>query len=138
MTVSVMVTGSLPRAPELKTSKAGKSYVFLTIKSSAGNEVEFWTVLAFGETEQAQLLRLGEGEKLAVQGSLKIEAKMLEGGEIKIRRTIFVDAVLSLKPKPREAKPKADKMARAAPARGETATPDLTARGRDFDDSIPF
>jgi hypothetical protein len=133
MTAAVMISGSLPRAPESKTSKAGKPYVFASIRVAAGNEVEFWTALAFGETEQAELLRLGEGEKLAVQGALKVEAKAGDGGEIKIRRTVFVDAVLALKPKPRERKAKAEK----APPPDRAAAAPREGR-RDFDDKLPF
>jgi hypothetical protein len=63
MTVSVMVTGSLFRAAVQKTSKAGKAYVTATIKAVAGGEVEFWTALAFGDTEQAALLNLAEAPR---------------------------------------------------------------------------
>ena len=78
-----------------------------TLKSVAGTEVEFWTALAFGESEQTALLNLAEGEKCAVQGSMKLEAKAGDG-EVKIYKTVFVDALLTLKPAPRERKPRAD------------------------------
>jgi hypothetical protein len=116
MTISVMITGSLWREPAQKTSKAGKPFVAATVKVAADNETQFWTALAFGETTQADLMRLAEGEKLAVQGALKIEAK-IQDGAVKIYRTVFVDAVLSLKPAPRERKSKADKAPQAAPTK---------------------
>ncbi|MFZ2109606.1 MAG: hypothetical protein WAV18_30230 [Roseiarcus sp.] len=40
MTVSVMVAGSLFRAPMQNTSKAGKQYVTATVRASVGNESE--------------------------------------------------------------------------------------------------
>jgi len=116
LTVSVMVTGSLFRSAVQKTAKSGKLYTSATLKAAAGGEVEFWTALAFAETEQAALLGLGEGEKLSVQGSMKLEAKVGDG-EVKIYRTVFVDALLALKPAPRERKPKATPPAGAAPTR---------------------
>jgi hypothetical protein len=125
MTVSVMVTCSLFRAAVQKTAKSGKVYTSATLKSVAGSEVEFWTALAFGETEQAALLNLAEGEKCAVQGSMKLEARVGDG-EVKIYRTVFVDALLALKPTPRERKPK------AAPAHANPAS----ARA-EFDDGLP-
>lgn len=138
MTVSVMITGSLFREPAQKTSKAGKPFVIATLKVAADNEVQFWSALAFGETAQADLMRLGEGEKLAVQGALKIEAK-IQDDAVKIYRTCFVDAVLSLKPAPRERKPKADKTPRGAPAKivGGPA-PSLWNDGGALNDDIPF
>jgi len=106
MTVSVMISSALFRAPVQKIAKSGKPYVTATIKASVGSESEFWTALAFGETEQAALLALVGGEMVAVQGAMKLEAKAGDG-EVKIYRTVFVDALLTLKPAPRERKPRA-------------------------------
>jgi hypothetical protein len=130
MTVSVMVTCSLFRAAVQKTAKSGKVYTSATLKSVAGSEVEFWTALAFGETEQTALLGLAEGEKCAVQGSMKLEAKVGDG-DVKIYRTVFVDALLALKPTPRERKLKTEKPERAPPDNRPTADPSLN-------DEIPF
>ena len=124
MTVSVMVAGSLLRSAVQKTAKSGKLYTSATLKAVAGGEVEFWTALAFGETEQAALLNLDEGEKCAVQGSMKLEAKAADG-EVKIYKTVFVDALLALKPAPRERKPKTEKPERAARDGRPTVDPSL-------------
>jgi hypothetical protein len=107
MTVSIMIAGALFRAPVQKIAKSGKPYVTATIKASVCNESEFWTALAFGESEQAALLNLVEGEKCAVQGAMKLEAKAGDG-DVKIYRTVFVDALLPLKPVPRERKPRSN------------------------------
>jgi hypothetical protein len=134
MTVSVMVTGSLFRSAVQKTAKSGKLYTTATLKSVAGSEVEFWSALAFGETEQTALLGLAEGEKCAVQGSMKLEAKAGDG-EVKIYRTVFVDALLALKPAPRERKP-----SNAAAKRDTASAPHAAAAsaGADPSDDIPF
>ena len=137
MTVSIMLTGSVFRAAAQKTSKAGKPFVVATGKVAAENETQFWSLLAFGETAQADLMRLAEGEKLAVQGSLKIEAKVQDDA-VKIYRTCFVDAVLSLKPRPKDAKPKADKSARTAPAKSRIGPAPSPWNGGDLSDDIPF
>jgi len=130
MTVSVMVTGSLFRSSVQKTAKSGKLYTTATLKAAVGGDVEFWTALAFGESEQAALLGLAQGEKCAVQGSMKLEAKAGDG-EVKIYRTVFVDALLALKPAPRERKPKSEKLERAPPAGRAAVEPSLN-------DDIPF
>ena len=93
----------------------------------AGSEVEFWTALAFGETEQAALLGLAEGEKCTVQGSMKLKVKVGDG-DVKIYKTVFVDALLALKPAPRERKPS------NAAAKRDTASAPARA---DFDDGLP-
>jgi Single-strand binding protein family len=123
MTVSIMIAGALFRAPVQKIAKSGKPYVTATIKASVGNESEFWTALAFGDPEQATLLALAVGEKVAVQGAMKLEAKAGDG-DVKIYPTVFVDALLTLKAAPRERKPRADNST-------QTVDPSLN-------DSIPF
>ncbi len=127
MTVAVMVTGSMFRAAVQKTAKSGEVYTSATLKSVAGSEVEFWTALAFGETEQAALLGLAEGEKCTVQGSMKLKVKVGDG-DVKIYKTVFVDALLALKPAPRERKPS------NAAAKRDTASAPARA---DFDDGLP-
>jgi len=58
---------------------------------------EFWSVLAFSESAQAELMRLGEGDKVSVQGSFKIELYTTSDGQTRINRTVFADCVLALR-----------------------------------------
>jgi hypothetical protein len=53
MSAFALVSGALFRAPEQKTSKAGKPYVLATVKVAADNSVDFWTIMGFGETVEA-------------------------------------------------------------------------------------
>ena len=124
MSAFVLVSGALSRAPELKTSKSGKAYVTATVKVAADNAVDFWSILAFSEAAQAELMRLGEGDKISAQGTFKVEPYTARDGQTRINRTLFADIVLALRQPPRERKSK------AAPA---AATP---ARA-DFDDGFP-
>jgi single-stranded DNA-binding protein len=126
MTALALITGALFRAPEIKTAKSGKAYCTATIKVAADNAVDFWSVLAFSEAAQAELMRLGEGDKISAQGSFKVEPYTARDGQTRINRTIFADHVLALRQPRRERKPK------AAPA---DATP-APARA-DFDDGSP-
>ena len=57
MTAFVLVSGALSRAPELKTAKSGKPYAYTTIRVAADGAAEFWSILAFSESAQAELLR---------------------------------------------------------------------------------
>jgi single-stranded DNA-binding protein len=137
MTVHILVSGSLFKNPELRTSKTGKTYATASIRTASADNTaaDFWNLLVFSETVQEELMRLSEGDKLSAQGSLKLE---IYNG--KISRSVFVDAILPLRAPPRERKPKA---AKAAPTSRETtdATPDKeTAAGAPafFSDIIPF
>jgi len=53
---------------------AGK-YVTTTLKAAAADNAssDFWSVLAFGDTAGAELLRLGINERVTIQGGLKLE-----------------------------------------------------------------
>jgi single-stranded DNA-binding protein len=104
MSAFALVSGALFRAPELKSSKAGKSYVLATVKVTADNNVDFWTIMGFSETVQTELLRLGEGDKLSAQGSFKVEPYTARDGQTRINRTLFADHILALRQPPRERK----------------------------------
>jgi single-stranded DNA-binding protein len=107
MSAFVLVSGALSRAPELKTSKSGKAYVTATVKVAADGAAEFWSIVVFSESAQAELTRLGEGDKVSIQGSLKVEPYTGRDGQTRINRTVFADHVLALRQPPRERKSRA-------------------------------
>ncbi len=128
MSVAILVSGSLFKNPEQRSSsKTGKLFTTASIRTASADNTaaDFWNLLVFGDTAQADLMRLTEGDKLAVQGSCKIE--LFNG---KISRTVFVDHILPLRAPPREKKPKA-----AAPTSQEQST---TITDPGLDDEIPF
>jgi single-stranded DNA-binding protein len=125
-----LVTGVLFRAPEQRTSKAGKPFVTATLKVKDGDASQFWRVTAFSDSAQAELMRLAEGDSLAVQGSFRAELYTSGGGEPKVSLSIIADRVLALRQPPRERKPKAPEPPQDTRShRGGAAA---------FDDSIPF
>jgi single-stranded DNA-binding protein len=124
MSASVLIKGPLFRAPESKTSSGGKSYVRAAIKvqSATDNGVDWWSVMALGETARAALADLQDGDHLAVQGAMKLE---IYNG--KVQRTVFADQVLPLRTrKPRKDKPVA------------TNNTTGTSKQPPFDDPINF
>jgi single-stranded DNA-binding protein len=122
-----LVTGSLFRAPEQRTSKANKPYVTATIKAKDGDAFQFWRVTAFADTVQAELLRLTDGDAVSVQGSLKAELYAKDGGEQKLSLSLIAEHVLVLRQprKPRE--PDSDR-----------ATQRPAGDSRVFDDAISY
>ena len=140
MSVHILVCGSLFKNPELKTSKSGKSYATASIRTASADNTaaDFWNLLVFSTSVQEELLQLNEGDKLAAQGSLKLEIY-----NAKISRTVFVDAILALRAPPREKKPKAAKETttlQGLPLQPVNIVPPATttATDPDLDDSIPF
>jgi single-stranded DNA-binding protein len=143
MSIHVLVSGSLFKNPEIKTSRSGKTYATASIRtaSAENSAADFWNLLVFSTSVQEELCRLNEGDKLSVQGSLKLE---IYNG--KISRSVFVDAILPLRAPLREKKPKAPPGSKAADALAKQsimpdATPEKeTAAGGPafFSDTIPF
>jgi single-stranded DNA-binding protein len=125
MTAFAIVTGSLFKAPEQRTSKTGRPYVTATIRAKDGDASQWWRVMAFSESAQVELMRLSEGDACSVQGSFKCELYQPDGGEERVSLSIVADHVLALRQPPRERKAKTS----GAAARGGAAA---------FDDSIQF
>jgi single-stranded DNA-binding protein len=131
MSTFALVTGVIFRPPLQKTAKTGKLFTSCTIKVAAADNAssDFWSVLAFGDTAGAELMRLGINERVTIQGSLKLELYTANDGATKISRTVFADHVLALRAPPKERKAKA-----AAPTSQEQST----TTDPDLNDDLPF
>jgi single-stranded DNA-binding protein len=142
MSSHLLATGTLTKAPESRISKSGNRFAMATLRVPAGNEVQFWRLFVFSESAQAELMRLGEGDALAVQGLPKFEIYRPEAGEPSASLSLTVDRVLALRQPPKERK---KKDAAPAPARSEKPAPDRSGLashrcdGSDpFGDEVPF
>jgi single-stranded DNA-binding protein len=96
MTAHVLASGALFRAPEQRTSKAGKPFVTATIRVKDGDESQWWKVLAFSESVQAELMRLADGDAISVQGAFKAELYDKDS-ERRLSLSIVADNVLALR-----------------------------------------
>jgi single-stranded DNA-binding protein len=149
MTVAILVSGSIFKEPQQRTSQSGKRYVVATIKAAAADNAssDFWSALAFGTTAGDELMRLAVGERVAIQGGLKLETYTANDGTTKISKTIFVDHVLAVRQPPREKKPKAAKAAPTSTSQGlakqsvippSSESPTERAPSSFYSDDIPF
>jgi hypothetical protein len=131
MIAFALVTGSLWKPPEQKTSKAGKPFVTATIRAKDGEALQWWRVTVFSESAQAEIMRLADGDSLAVQGAFKAEVYRPSIDEAKLSLSIIADQILTLRQPPasRSAKERKPKTPGDVPSRGGAAA---------FDDSIPF
>jgi single-stranded DNA-binding protein len=101
MSAHVLISGVLYRQPEQRTSRAGKSFVTATLRCKEGDASQWWKVLAFSESAGVELLRLGDGDAVSVQGVLRVETYDKDG-ETRLSLSVVADAVLALKQPPRQ------------------------------------
>ncbi|WP_034998479.1 single-stranded DNA-binding protein [Beijerinckia mobilis] len=129
MSTVVLVQGTLFRAPERKTSKAGNVFAVATLKERDGQDTRWWKVFAFSNHLQEEILRLSDGDALTVQGSLRADAYD-NGDGVRVSLSVTADHVLALKqPKPKRERKQA-----------ETEKPPPLRYGdpRPFDDDVDF
>jgi single-stranded DNA-binding protein len=100
--ILALITGTLWKSPEAKASRAGKNFVSGTLRIKDGESVQFIRFVAFSETAQAELMRLGEGDAVSIQGAFKAELYTPEGGEPRVSLSIVADKILALCQPPKE------------------------------------
>jgi hypothetical protein len=138
MTVLAIVTGSLFRAPEQRVAKSGKPFVSATLKVQNGDALQWWNIVAFRESVQADLLQLREVDGLGARGALRVETYE-KAGETKLSLNMTVEAVLALRPPARERKAKAaNPHVPETRSRQERLAGLWTAESGDPNDAIPF
>jgi single-stranded DNA-binding protein len=134
MSAHILITGALYREPEQRRSKGGKPFVTATIR----DEGQFWNVLAFSESVQADLMQLAGGDALSVQGELRAELYRPENGEPRVNLTIIAESVLPLRLRARRRGPKAaDAAARDTRSRQERCAGKWTPE-QGLSDEIPL
>jgi single-stranded DNA-binding protein len=74
--IEALMTGKLYGRPEQRTSPStGRSYVQARLRVAVGaDETHFVRVTAFSETAGAALMALGDGDAVAVAGTLRLGA----------------------------------------------------------------
>ena len=105
MSARASVSGALFKAPQTKISKAGKPYAIATIREGTGERARWWKAFVFNESAIEEVMRLGDGEPIAVSGEFECELYAPAGGESRLSWKITADAILLAH---RKAKPKAE------------------------------
>ena len=135
MSVSAMIAGRLASDPARRQSKAGRAYVVADLRAANGAQWELWRCIGMTSAAREAMLGHRRGDRVTVQGTPSIKAE-IENGEPTISRTLFIDAVIGLRPKARRSKARSDP--------GKTSAPLLEMAsasedgGPSLDDPLPF
>ena len=91
--------------------------------------MQWWKVVAFSESAQSELMRLGEGDAGSVQGALKAEIYEASSGEKRVSLGVIGDHVLALRQPLKPRQPGSEKTSPSERPAGAN---------RELDGAIPF
>jgi len=80
-TIEAAFIGRLGQDPELKTSAAGKPWARFSVAVGQGEEAQWVSVAVFGEAAERLCAALHKGDKLYVEGTLRLSEWTGKGGE---------------------------------------------------------
>lgn len=90
-----LIAGKLQGQPTQKTAKSGNPFVTAKVRAHAGDGDVFVNVIAFSTSAQAALLALGDGESVALAGTLKPTAWTDREGQARPSLDMTASAVLT-------------------------------------------
>ena len=94
--IEALISGELQGQPEQRTAKTGRAFVQARMRVAAGaEEVHFVRVTAFSDSACTALLALGDGDALAVAGTLKPGAWVDREGNAKLNLDMVAAQVLT-------------------------------------------
>ena len=94
--IDALIAGKLTAAPEQRTGKNGKGFITCKVRAAGGDgEGIFVNVIAFSASACTALLTLGEGDSLALAGSLTPKAWLDRDGAAKPALDLVAHQVLT-------------------------------------------
>jgi single-stranded DNA-binding protein len=70
--IDALISGKVMGTPSQRTSKNGNAFTVAKVRVPTGEDSMFCNVICFAEGAQAALLALGDGDAVALAGSLKV------------------------------------------------------------------
>jgi single-stranded DNA-binding protein len=134
--IIAVVAGNLIRDPEQRTAKFGKQFTTGTIRAKTHEAMQYVRFVAVSESAQGELIRLADGDALAIQGARKAETYEKDG-KTRLSLSLIVDRVLALRQPPKERKPTAPEPPLVERSRQERLAGSGAPSGGPNDD-IPF
>lgn len=134
--ITCMLSGTLTKSPEQRTSKNGNTYSLASIRIPSAEGDLFASVTAF-EPLAATLAGMAKGDPITVVGTAKLSAYQAKDGEHRAGLSIIASRIIGIADHQAPPKPKADGQGRRTPA--SAARPDPREFGADeFTDRVPF
>jgi single-stranded DNA-binding protein len=92
-----LVSGTLYGAASSRTAQSGKAFVTAKMRAAAGDgELLFVNVIAFADEAKSALLALGDGDSVALAGTLTPKVWTDKAGTAKPALDVVAHAVLSV------------------------------------------
>jgi hypothetical protein len=96
--IVALLAGRLVGSPEVRQTAEGHALVIATVRARVGkNSTELWQLQARDRPAQADLMRLGSGDAIAVQGSPNSRDATVSGKPV-IQHVLYVERILPLRP----------------------------------------
>jgi len=135
-----VVAGSIQKAIEARTSKAGKPFAIGTVCESVNGGRRFWNCVAFNETVIQALRSIQAGAPINVAGEIDCEIwKPADGREPRLNWKITVDGVLTAQAPAKAAESRTSTTAEHPAGRSGAAPGGKPVHpSTSLDDDIPF
>ena len=128
-----LVSGTLARAPERRTSKTGRLYVTTSICVVDGGASTWWNVLAFDENICVELAQLDVGDAISATGAMRAEVWEPEAGRARVNLSLVATNIAALRPVGQKVKPHS-RVERHAPS----SNVEESGEQSELNDDIPF
>lgn len=95
--IDALITGKMRGTATQKTSGSGKTYVIAKVRTPVGDQMDcFANVIAFDQAVGETLLALGDGEAVAIAGTLKPSAWLDKTGVARPSLDVTATAILTV------------------------------------------
>jgi len=138
MSLTVMLSGTLAKTPEQRTSKKGNEFATTTVRTPTAEGDLFANVTAFSELAPV-LARLAKGDPVTIIGTGKVSTYTAKDGEPKAGLSVIASRIIALadnQAPPKERKPKESEQQRRFTEYQQPAGPREFAPA-EFDDNLP-
>lgn len=94
--IDALIAGKLHGKPQERTGKSGRPFVTARVRTPAGEETVFVSVIAFADDVCRSLLALDDGDSVSLSGALTPKAWTDKNGDARPSLDLVAHAVLSV------------------------------------------
>lgn len=94
--IDALISGKVVGTPSQRTSKNGNHFTVAKVRVPNGDDATFCNVICFAEGVQTALLALGDGDAVAMAGSLKVGVWQAKDGTHRASLDLTATQVLTV------------------------------------------